>query len=193
MEKKEFQRTRSEIGLCHSIRTTHPVVFARLREMFRRHPTAGEGIIDLRAQRNPAWGGIDFVAVYGTCEWVISANECFYTNPSLAAHDLRKVKRAARTTIREQIDAFRTMTPCRCGSTVKLQVDHVRHFDDLITTFLHGRLPTEFDYTDGREPRFQEPLATEWNDFHRKHASLRMMCQACNNSRPKWMPLPNCR
>ena len=187
MQKKEFQQTRSDIGLCHSISTTHPDKFARLREMFGRHPTAGNDIIDLRAERNPTWGGIDYVAVYPTGEWVISANECFYKNPSPGAHDLRKVKRAARTTIRGQIDAYRTTTPCGCGSTIKLQVDHVRHFDDLITTFLHGRLPVEFDYTEGREPMFQEPLATEWNEFHRKHATLRMMCGACNNARPKWV------
>ena len=187
MQKKEFQQTRIDIGLCNSIRSTHPDKFARLREMFGRHPTAGEGIIDLRAQRNPVWGGIDYVAVYEKCEWVISANECFYTNQSRAAHDLRKVKRAARTTIRHQVDAFRNQTPCACGSSSKLQVDHVRHFDDLITTFLNGRIPTEFEYTDGREPVFQEPLATEWNDFHRKNATLRMLCASCNVSRPKWV------
>ena len=56
--------------------------------MFSKHPTAGEGILDLRAQRNLAWGGIDYVAVYDSCEWVISANECFYKNPSKEAHAL---------------------------------------------------------------------------------------------------------
>ena len=99
MQKKEFQQTRIDIGFCRSIRTAHPIKFARLRDMFSRHPTAGSGIIDFRAQRNPVWGGIDYVAVYPTGEWVISANECFYKNQSRAAHDLRKVKRAARTTI----------------------------------------------------------------------------------------------
>jgi len=187
MLRPEFQTTRNRIGLCESIRDEHPVEFARLREMFARHPTAGEGIVDLRAQRNLAWGGIDYVAVYDSSEWVISANECFYKNPSKEAHALRKMKRAARTTIRDQIEAYRTTTPCECGSSVKLQVDHVRHFDDLITTFLHGRLPLDFDYTEGREPVFQEPLATEWNDFHHSNATLRMMCASCNVARPKWV------
>ncbi len=187
MQKKEFQQMRIDIGLCNSIRERHPVKFARLREMFSRHPISGSGIKDLRSQRNPVWGGIDYVAVYEKGEWVISANECFYSNPSKAAHDLRKIKRAARTTIRHQVDAFRNFAPCACGSSIKLQVDHVRHFDDLITTFLHGRLPTDFDYTEGREPVFQEPLATEWNDFHREKATLRMLCAACNVSRPKWV------
>ena len=186
MLKPEFQTTRARIGLCSSIRDTHPDDFARLRELFSKHPTAGEGIIDLRACRNPVWQGIDYIAVYEEGEWTISANECFYKKPNKAAHDLRKMKRAARTTIRGQVDAFRNTTPCECGSTLKLQVDHVRHFDDLITTFLHGRLPLEFDDTEGREPVFQEPLATEWNDFHRENGTLRMMCAACNVARPKW-------
>ena len=122
MDKKEFQQTRIDIGLCSSIRTAHPIVFARLREMFSRHPSAGTGIVDLRAQRNPAWGGIDYIAVYDSGEWVISANECFYKNPSNEAHALRKIKRAARTTIRDQIEAFRTTTPCECGSSIKLRL-----------------------------------------------------------------------
>jgi hypothetical protein len=187
MQKKEFQQTRIDIGICQSIRTIHADKFARLREMFSRHPTVGEGIIDLRAQRNPVWGGIDYVAVYESCESVISANDCFYVKLNRGAHDLRKVKRAARSTIRSQIDSFRNNTPCQCGSTYKLQVDHIRHFDDLITTFLNSRLPTEFDYTEGSEPVFQEPLATEWNDYHRSNATLRMMCAKCNVSRPKWV------
>ena len=123
MLKPEFQTTRNRIGLCESIRDEHPVEFARLREMFARHPTAGEGIIDLRALRNPIWGGIDYIAVYPTGEWTISANECFYKNPSKESHDLRKVKRAARATIRGQIEAYRNPTACGCGSTIKLQVD----------------------------------------------------------------------
>ena len=188
MQKPEFQQMRTFIGICHSIRTTHPARFARLREMFERHPTAGVDIIDLRAQRNPVWGGIDYAAVYPKGESVISANECFYKVPNKNAHDMRKVKRAARGTIRDQVDAFRTSTPCGCGSSLKLQVDHVRHFDDLITTFLAGRVPTEFAYTDGREPIFMEPLGSEWSDFHRNNATLRMLCQVCNGARPKWIP-----
>ena len=187
MEKKEFQSLRNIIGVCYSIRTTHPDKFARLREMFSRHPTAGVDIIDLRATRNPVWRGIDYVAVYPTGEWVISANECFYKRTSKAAHDIRKIKRAGRATIRDQIEAFRTATPCPCGSTFKLEVDHVRHFDDLITTFLNGRIPTEFDYTDGCEPIFQEPLASAWSEFHQTNTELRMMCKQCNEARPKWV------
>ncbi len=188
MLKPEFQRLRAEIGVCNSINTTHPTQFARLREMFSRHPTAGFDIIDLRAQRNPVWNCIDYVAVYPTYESVISANECFYKVQNKNAHDMRKVKRAARGMIRDQIDAFRTLTPCECGSTLKLQVDHVRHFDDLITTFLAGRIPTEFAYTHGCEPIFTEPLGSEWSDFHRSNASLRMLCAVCNAARPKWVP-----
>lgn len=186
MEKKEFQSMRNIIGVCNSIRTHHPDKYARLREMFERHPTAGVDIIDLRATRNPVWHGIDYVAVYPTGEWVISANECFYKRTTRVAHDARKIKRAARATIRDQIEAYRNATPCLCGSRIKLEVDHVRHFDDLITTFLNGRIPTEFDYTDGCEPIFQEPLATEWRIFHETHAELRMLCKNCNAARPRW-------
>jgi hypothetical protein len=186
MNKKDFQLMRTEIGLCQSIRDTHPSKFARLREMFSKHPSAGVGIIDLRAIRNPVWGGIDYSAVYANCESVISANECFYKNQSVNAHDMRKVKRAARTCIRDQVDAFRTHTACSCGSTLKLQVDHVRHFDDLITTFLAGGVPTKFDYTAGREPIFKEPLLSDWSEFHRVNSTFRMLCAACNNARPQW-------
>lgn len=178
---------RNIIGVCHSISTVHPVKFARLREMFSRHPTAGEDIIDLRAVRNTVWHGIDYVAVYPTGEWIISANECFFKRLTRTAHDIRKVKRAARSTIRDQIEAFRNPTPCQCGSSFKLQVDHIRHFDDLITTFLDGNTPTEFDYTDGSEPIFQEPLRSEWSEFHRANATFRMMCATCNNGRPRWV------
>jgi hypothetical protein len=186
MDKKEFQALRTVIGVCRSIRTAYPDKYARLREMFERHPTAGIDIIDLRAARNPVWGGIDYVAVYPTGEWVISANECFYKNSSKPAHDNRKIKRAARAAVRDQIEAFRNSKPCLCGSRVKMEVDHVRHFDDLITTFLDGRVPTEFDYTDGCEPIFREPIATEWRDFHQANAELRMLCKKCNAMRPRW-------
>ena len=110
MEKLEFQTLRAQIGTCENLATHHPQEYARLRELFRRHPTAGEGIVDLHARRNPVWGGIDYYAVYDHAEFTISANACFYKNPSKEAHQRRKMKMAARTTIRGQIEAFRTAT-----------------------------------------------------------------------------------
>jgi hypothetical protein len=187
MKKSEFQALRIEIGCCERISTQHPEAYARLIEMFKKHPTAGDDILELHARRNPIWRGIDYYAEYADdVVYTISANECFFKTNSPEAHAIRKMKKAARSTIRDQIEAVRTTTPCTCGSSLNLQVDHVRHFDDLLMTFLNGRVPLVFEYTAGCEAVFMEPLRSEWRDFHQRNAELRMLCQKCNSSRPKW-------
>ena len=186
MNKSEFQALRAELGICENISIRHPEAYAKLIELFSHNPKAGEGILELHALRNPKYGGIDYHAVYATGEYTISVKECFIKNNTVEAQALRKVNPAARTTIRAQIEAARTRTPCPCGSTLKLEVDHVRHFDDLLTTFLNGRVPLEFEYTAGCEAMFLEPLASEWREFHQTHAELRMLCKQCNLKRPRW-------
>lgn len=103
---------------------------------------------------------------------------------------------AMRSSIDEQIYLFRKENEQRCvfcDSVNELQVDHEIHFDTIATNFIDSvgieNIPKTFGNTDDGTNRkcfleIDDNFKNEWTDYHRKHATLRMLCKKCNLTRP---------
>jgi hypothetical protein len=107
---------------------------------------------------------------------------------------------AFRTVIDEQTMEFRTLVKenatCELCKTYtkKFHVDHVVHFQKLVTDFLNTttlQVPIQFaDCDDGTHRHtFLEAdnaISRAFSDYHRRHAVLRVLCAPCNLSRTKF-------
>lgn len=103
-----------------------------------------------------------------------------------------KLIKALRDTVEYQIQEFREKVPqfCEeCGSTEKLQVDHIIMFKDLIKVFNRNReLPTEFNELGRHQLIFKEEdkqYENDWIQYHKDEATLRILCQKHNLARNK--------
>jgi hypothetical protein len=99
---------------------------------------------------------------------------------------------ALRSCIKNQINnyrksaaAFGQMLECEfCQTNSNLQVDHIYTFSQIVQDFVAAGhvIPTEFRKI-GCELHFLEGEAVEFQEFHQKKATYRMLCQKCNVGR----------
>ena len=110
-----------------------------------------------------------------------------------------ELRSAMRSSVDSQISEFRKCNEQKCvlcSNTDKLHVDHIIHFEELALTFINImesqniNVPNTFGDThdDTHRRYFLEVdcnFKNEWVDYHYKHATLRILCQACNLTRTK--------
>lgn len=185
------------VGNCNSIRTKSPEVYSFLmNDLFPRHsdyPNKISDVVDIGLRPNSI--NSKAVEVYliksdGSID-AISYINCITQKPK------DELNGAFRTAITDQIYAFKainsnTCNICNCNDTnIKYDVDHINYFDKLVYDFkkLYEKYPTTFDSDYDNRPAFKfedSDFKDNWYIYHKKHASLQILCKPCNLKRKKW-------
>ena len=174
-------------------------VFAFYFDLVHRHPDAARklagGVSDFKvvpSERDSRAKELQIIHTDGTCS-SISRNTCV-TQRKETAHGL--LRAAMRTAIEDQITMYRALHTCceRCGaSTISDEVDHILPFETLASDFCAGRsdVPTEFakmPVTNQHYLTSTGVFSAEWQQYHRAHSTLRLLCNPCHKSRSTWDP-----
>lgn len=173
--------------------------FYVLNDLIKLHPKykekIGDGIEHFHIKKHPKY--IHY------CIWIkqknkeelvsFSWNECLKKNKTTPIQDFKK---ALRITIEPQIINFKNSIEDKkcelCSSKENIHVDHIIHFEKLIEDFLkinRENIPILFYKNKLLDLEFKEEdliIKNNWYNFHLENATLRLLCQTCNLSRPKY-------
>lgn len=182
----------------------------RLRKIDRRlfdelivnHPNSkvkiGSGVAEFRVEIHEL-NGLPCIIVERTDGSTIDLSwvSCVSGKP---ASEKSKLRGAMREAISEQVVTYKKQNlvsgaTCAIGgetlTTANTHVDHETQFEDLAQAFLVTRkdIPAVF----GDNPKTYEVMfrpedvafSRAWQDYHRKHAVLRLTCDKCNLSRKR--------
>ena len=185
----------NNIGLCPSLKRFHDDAYYQFMDLFKNHPEYPDkvkNIVDIAIVNNELinkYFELQLIKSYGTTD-DISYKKCIYqpsTNNSL--------KQAMRYAIKDQILDYRDSCDeliCeKCGSEQNIQIDHMILFKNLYDDFLSQNtltIPTEFDNTYFNSAKFKNndvEFKNSWDEYHKKHAILRCLCNKCNLTRSK--------
>jgi len=187
------------VGICNSVKQTHPDVYIFFVSLFQRHPEKERKevslITDISIRRFPKANPHHPLAVSDHQFFIIKNNG---TEDSISWNTCvrgkinpveKRLNWAMRLAIKEQIRDFKSKTPnpCEfCKTTVNLTVDHIIKFkqlkDDFIT--LNPAYPTEFSKNELSQEVFREEdkcYSDLWQKYHYDNATLRILCKVCNN------------
>jgi len=194
---EHVRKLRDDIGVKGSIKTSHPAEYEFFLNLFRRHPDYPEklfGMTDLAIKWNhTSQLALELIKEDGTLD-DISIPVC------ISGKAKNNFKIAMRSAIDDQIRAFREETVYRCAEcsttdkSIQYDVDHIRHFEQLLQDFLSGTTlakPTEFEDREDNRKVFltaDKEFEEAWQTFHKIHARLRILCHSCNGKRAKWRP-----
>jgi len=193
-----------DIGICNDIKDTYPEEYYILTKILERHPDFNSKsknmcnikIVSDRLNKK----ALKTLIVNNDGSYVDIAWRCAITgNKKSEKNDLMS---AMRSSIDPQIKQFRrehSNDCCQlCGNSERLDVDHNdtknSAFDELVLNFINKNNDIEIPYKfvelndDTHRNTFLEKDAVfkdEWLKYHKKNASLRMLCHTCNISRPK--------
>ncbi len=183
-------------GLCYSLKTKNISLYTFLLDLFSRHPEYPNKIsnmIDIfidRNKMNPSYFALYIRRADGTSE-DISWRCCV---DGKAKDGLNAAMRAA---VSDQIIVFKNshefcceICNCRDGTSKDFHVDHILPFRDIKKNFLelHPNRPKIFGSNQyylacfRAEDKEYEEL---WTAYHKKHATLRILCAKCNLTRPR--------
>ena len=187
-----------QVGLCTSVKQTHPDIYTFFVSLFQRHPKKEEKevslITDISIRRFPKANPYQALAIgdhtffiiknNGT-EDTISWNTCVNGKINPIEKRLNWVMRHA---IQQQIRDFkaRNPNPCEfCNATVNLTVDHIIKFKQLKDDFiiLNPVYPTEFSKNELSQEVFRDEdkeYSELWQNYHYTNATLRILCKDCN-------------
>jgi hypothetical protein len=190
-----------EIGLCESIKTSHPDKYRVLSFLISKHPKRkAEGHVDLSIRL--AYGGTNtlfFILPDGSSD-SISWNKCITGKNETHAETLIEVM---RNEIYFQTHDFKVaclssgdVTCGMCGvictdeGGTKSNTIHVDHhivpFCDLVLVFLKqnsGSIPSVFDKRLNQYKCFRRldgQFKMQWLEFHKMHAQFQILCCTCN-------------
>ncbi len=190
----------------HIIRMLGPgIVPFEHHELFmwlvERHPEKalkiGHGIKEFQIIQNvlnPKALGLEIIRIDGS-KIDISWLTCIKGKQASPESNLEQAMRSA---IRPQIDDFRiwnsTSTCDLCNQSINgpTHVDHIKPFRDLKQDFLTNEaitLPKPIAFRDmagSNEAGFKDEdilFAEKWINYHKKQATLRVVCAACNLNR----------
>ena len=191
-----------DIGICYDIKNTYPEEYSILIKILERHPCyeiKSSNMCNLKIQENQYKNGYE--------TWIIKDGGEIDISWKVAITGKHKPKKgelmsAMRVSVEDQTYNFRRNCDiycCElCGSVKALQVDHNDEknsaFDELAYNFVKEnndiKIPDNFgELNDGTNRRcFLEKdyvFRDNWVEYHRQHASLRMLCHKCNITRPK--------
>jgi hypothetical protein len=177
--------------------------FHQLRDIFACHPEADyklTDMVDIAIRPNPLNRKTHsiYIVRYDGTELIISWRVCI--TPHTQKDYLVK---ALRRSISSQILVFKAKYLnehsqcgiCRIGTGKEVHIDHVTPFVELVKDFhvsWNHPIPVTFaESPDGIGPVFQEEdmkYRIAWEEYHEKHASLRITCPGCNLQRKRSMP-----
>ncbi len=186
-------------GLCKSLKNEHPEVYDFFLSLFQRHPEKERKEValttDISIRRfpkakpqavQPIQDHQFFLHRSNGTEDSISWVSCVKGAINPVG---KRLNWAMRQSIEGQIREFRAAhpnTPCEfCHTYENRTVDHIKKFRDLKDEFLnaHPNHPTEFGKNELAQEIFRPEDAafeTAWQEYHRTHASLRILCKPCN-------------
>ena len=207
---EDVRRRIAAIGITSSIRETSPAEYEFFHELVKRHAAHEEkrkDMVDIAIRqdvKSQKWLAIDIVNTDGS-RTEISYEKCV-TGKSEPQRS--KFHSALRYAVEDQIMAFREANRVEicelCTESLSLMergvgtrsvpthVDHILHFEilaDNFTALQEITMPNEYD----KEPqtyltRFKEEdqnIAQRFAEYHREHATLRIICGPCNRKREK--------
>ncbi|MGG6270248.1 DCL family protein [Leptolyngbya sp. AN03gr2] len=176
--------------------------FEFVNEFLKRHPKYDIKTVDMVAievithrpkPQFPAFPGFFIVRSDGTKE-DISYKKCVSGKRGGYNH-VKDHLIAYRCEIQAQIDKQkgRGKDVCACcGSTEKIQIDHVKDFIVIVNDFelFQGIQEQVIAMTDHPsivgEKRFTDrDFAEQWQEFHRANATYQKLCGYCNRKKPK--------
>ena len=183
--KQKIKSLIAEIGLTPSLKGTPHFDF--FQQVIARHPEQWGKADDIGIRQNPVFYSTEVFGVWGGKTYPVSMDKCINMKlPSTRA----EMYEAMRNTINDQILAYRAtcdVIECAfCQSTVRVEVDHIILFSDLVKQFLNDRtdLPKSFGRNNGSAVILKPgSFCDEWQAFHQDHATLRLLCRECNGAR----------
>jgi len=189
-----------QIGVCANVCRDRPEQYLLLLEVLRRHPSFDFKTLDMKCLKV-----VPDVLNQKALKVIIVKQDESELSISWRSAITGKSKdpkclliSAMRSSIGDQIGRFKDTATMRCeicGITAgpKFEVDHIIHFEKLTEDFLQSTpltIPSKFNaMTDGthrcafRSSDVQFEL--QWQQYHQLNATLRMLCEPCNRSRPK--------
>lgn len=188
----------NDIGLCNDIQNVHPSHYITLVEILKRHPNF---VSKTRNMRNIKIivdklnvNAFKVIIVENNGDEIDISWKSAITGKTKG--NKHKLMSAMRSSIEEQILRFRQNSEKRCAlcfSADKLHVDHHVHFDEIALDYMkskHAETPVAFgDTNDGTHRKcfleVDNGFKNGWIEYHRRYATLRMLCQTCNLTRTK--------
>lgn len=194
--KDHVRNTINKIGECNSIKKNYPEEMELFIYLFERHsdyPEKFNGLTDIKIRYNPIYKKqLEAIIVKknGEEDDVSIFNNCITGKPK------DNLTIAMRNSISPQILQFKNtnLQICiKCKNATDIQVDHHKpQFIDLKIDFIENiwkkKLPTNFKQNESHSKIFVEDdgeFEREWFNYHKKNATLRILCKKCNLSRKK--------
>ena len=197
--KNHFRKIINRIGVCDSVKTTHPGDFLDFCEVFKRHsdyPGKFIGFVDIKIKYNLVFGNQLVVYIIKnnmTVDNVSVLKNCITGKPK------DNLKVAMRVSIQPQIEEYKhnnCIKVCEiCGDHDRIEIDHhseISPFAKLYNDFLEINtfpIPASFDDTNSHMKCFKDldyNFEKNWVQYHKENAILRMLCRRCNESQPKY-------
>ena len=187
-----------QVGLCTSIKQTHPDIYTFFVSLFQRHPEKDRKevslITDISIRRFPKANPRQPLAVTDHQFFIIKNNgtEDTISWVSCVKGEINPIEKrlnwVMRHAIQQQIRDFkaRNPNPCEfCNATINLTVDHIIKFKQLKDDFiiLNPVYPTEFSKNELSQEVFREEdkeYSELWQNYHYTNATLRILCKDCN-------------
>lgn len=186
----------SRIGECKDLQIEHPEEYEYfIKFLFPRHPKYPHKFQEVQSvgiRKNPSYKQLEVFLHYnnGKIDGVSVLKNCMGKHQNKDGLTI-----ATRFSVASQIKSFRnrSIQKCEfCSATADLQVDHeIPLFIELQNTFLQItklQVPTEFDSKKDNTKKFKvedSEFRQSWQEYHRTHAKLRMLCGKCNLGRNK--------
>lgn len=193
-----------DIGTCNDIKNKYPEKYSILTEILKRHPDwpyKSENMCNMKIVKDTLNRKALKIMIIKNYGGVIDISwRCAISGKHKTSKN--ELMSAMRSSVDEQTYQFRTehkYDRCQlCDSSKRLDVDHNdtknSAFDELAYNFIQEnneiKIPNEFGESNDTTHRriFLEKdkcFRDKWVEYHRKHASLRMLCHNCNIRRPK--------
>ena len=192
---KYFRKRINDIGLCNSLKHSFNDAYEELMKLFENHseyPEKVDNVVDISIVHNKLnknYFELQLIKNDGTTD-DISYIKCIQ-KPSKDSN----LKSAMRYAIVDQILEFKNNCNeliCEiCQSDYIIQIDHIILFKQLYNDFLSQNtllIPTSFENTYFNSAKFKDDdveFKNSWDEYHKKHAILRCLCNKCNLTRSK--------
>ena len=187
-----------QVGLCTSVKQTHPDIYTFFVSLFQRHPEKDRKevslITDISIRRFPKSNPRNPLVVSDQQFFIIKNNgtEDTISWVTCVNGEINPIEKrlnwVMRHAIQQQIRDFkaRNPNPCEfCNATINLTVDHIIKFKQLKDDFiiLNPVYPTEFSKNELSQEVFREEdkeYSELWQNYHYTNATLRILCKDCN-------------
>ena len=164
------------------------------KELITRHPHYDEWELSnpMRFKiSKDGWGNKNFSLLTADKEWFQFSYRKCVANKSKSHNARTNVISACRVAVYDQIRNFRDNNEHICDvcelPTLKPDVDH--HFEKItfqkiLNNFVANKSYTDYKLIkDDRGHHLNELDKKEWQDYHREHAILRLLCKSCHKGK----------